>query len=138
MVSSAPDISPDSTKEQNNESKYWGYLRKASAKVLPPSTSRFRLITTSRIAGFSKPSATISKLRIKGTPAFIMVASCRVKIVISNVVTFFLNSPSKIFLRFWRIVLMVIPCLRKVTFARAIFLADNSPTIFPPFRSTPS
>ncbi len=138
MVSSAPDCSPDSTSEQKRLSKYCGYLRSAPAKVLPPSTSFFKPRTTSRIEGFSKPSATISKPCTNGTPAFIMVASCRVKMVISSVVTFFLNSPSRIFLRFSRIVLMVTPCLRKVTFANAIFRAGSSPLILTPLRSTPS
>ena len=138
MVSRAPDCSPDSTKEQNRLSKYCGYLRKAPAKVLPPSTSPLIPSTTSRIAGFSKPSATISKLCTSGTPAFIMVASWRVKIVISRVDTFFFIKPSRIFLRFSRICLMVMPCLRKVTLASAIFRAGSSPLSFSPLRSTPS
>ena len=62
-------------KLQNKLSKYCGYLRKAPAKVFPPSTSPLMPKTTSRIEGFSRPSATISKLCTKGTPAFIIVAS---------------------------------------------------------------
>ena len=138
MVSSAPDCSPDSTSEQNKLSKYCGYFFSAPAKVLPPSTSPFIPKTTSRIVGFSKPSATISKLCTKGTPAFIMVANWRVKIVMSSVLTFFFSKPSRIFLRFSRMVLITTPCLRKVTLAKAIFRAGSSPLIFAPLRSTPS
>ena len=138
MVSKAPDCSPDSTSEQNRLSKYCGYLRSAPAKVLPPSTSPLIPSTTSRIAGFSRPSATISKPCTSGTPAFIMVANCRVKIVISSVETFFFIKPSRIFFFFSRMVLMLMPCFRRVTLARAIFFAGNSPLIFAPLRSIPS
>ena len=138
MVSKAPDCSPDSTKEQNNLSKCCGYLRKAPAKVLPPSTSPLIPNTTSRIAGLSRPSATISKLCTNGTPAFIMVANCRVKIVISKVETRFLVNASRIFFFFSRMVLMVTPCLRSVTLAKAILRAGISPLILTPLRSTPS
>ena len=138
MVSKAPDCSPDSTREQKRLSKYCGYLRSAPAKVLPPSTSPLIPNTTSRIDGFSRPSATISKPCTNGTPAFIMVASWRVKIVMSKVVTFFFMKPARIFLRFSRIVLMVIPCLRNVTLAKAILRAGSSPLSFTPLRSIPS
>ena len=67
-----------------------------------------------------------------------MVASWRVKIVISSVETFFFINPSRIFFLFSRMVLMVIPCLRKVTLASAILRAGNSPFSFAPLRSTPS
>ena len=138
MVSRAPDCSPDSTKEQKRLSKYWGYFFRAPAKVFPPSTSPLIPNTTSRMAGFSRPSATISKPCTNGTPAFIIVANWRVKIVISSVVTFFFINPSRIFLRFSRIFLMVTPCFRKVTLAKAMLRAGNSPLIFAPLRSTPS
>jgi hypothetical protein len=58
--------------------------------------------------------------------------------VMSNVVTFFFNKPSRTFLRFSRIFLMTTPCFRNVTFAKAILRAGNSPLIFAPFRSIPS
>ena len=90
------------------------------------------------MVGLSKPSATISKLCTKGTPAFIMVANWRVKMVMSKVDTFFFIKPSRMFLRFSRIFLMVIPCLRNVTFASCILRAGNSPLTFAPLRSTPS
>ncbi|MND71682.1 hypothetical protein D3C80_632130 [compost metagenome] len=58
--------------------------------------------------------------------------------VISSVDTFFFIKPSRIFFRFSRMVLMVIPCLRKVTLASAMLRAGNSPLSLAPLRSIPS
>src|SRR5688500_20408814 len=82
-----PACSPACTRLQNSASKWSGYLRNAAASADPVSTSVLISISSFATAGFDAPFDTMSKDCSSGTPAFIMVASWRVKSVMSLSVT---------------------------------------------------
>ena len=78
-----PACSPASTRLQYRESKCIGYLRNAWFKAVPVSTSLLMACSNRVIFGFSLPRATMSNDCSRGTPALIMVESCRVNSAIS-------------------------------------------------------
>src|SRR5690554_6916519 len=136
MASSAPAFSPESTRLQYRSSKCFGCLRKDAAKPEPEEIS-FRMVTTSSCKPlFSRPSATMSKLCTNGTPAFIMVASWRVSMAMSNGVIFLL--PPNNGLDFFLTLSGITPCLRNWALARAILDPIISPLDALPFRSLPA
>ncbi len=136
MVSSAPDCSPASIKLQNRSSKCSrGCALIAAAKLFPPDTSALIFLIRSFIAALSTPPATISKDWTSGTPAFIMVASCLVKIATSAGV---ILAPieKRLFPCFFTD-FAVMPCFLKAAFTEVGLPAFISPEIFFPDRLVP-
>ena len=78
-----PAASPAAIKLQYRALKCCGNFRKAALRDVPTSTSLRILRKSSPSAGFGLPRATMSNDCNKGTPAFIMVASCRVNMAMS-------------------------------------------------------
>src|SRR6185312_14217123 len=78
-ASRMPAASPASTRLQYRLSKYIGNLRNAAESEVPVSTSVRMSLSNLVTLGFGLPRPTISKACSSGTPAFIMVASWRVK-----------------------------------------------------------
>ncbi|MCY1560932.1 hypothetical protein D9M68_981300 [compost metagenome] len=78
----------------------------------------------------------MSKDCISGTPAFIMVAICRVKRAISSGLIFFpaLSREAD----FLRTLVGLMPCLRSWALTRAGFCPEISPLTLEPFLSVPS
>src|SRR5512137_275263 len=74
-----PACSPAATRLQNSGSKYSGYLRNAWFRLVPVSTSARMSFISRAIEGFAWPRPTMSNDCIRGTPAFSIVDSCRVK-----------------------------------------------------------
>ena len=132
-MSRIPACSPAATRLQNRASKYKGYLRNACARLLPVSTSVFMSRSNRVTDGLLCPLATISNDCNNGTPAFIMVASCREKSVMSCSVIFF---PPRFdcFFTFG----FVMPCRRNVAFTMFSPDARISPFTSFPDLSLPS
>ena len=126
MVSSEPLCSPESIKLQNNSSKYFGCFLSAAAKPPPAATSSLILLIKSDIFLFSEPPATISKLCTSGTPAFIMVAICRVNKAMSIGLMALPLPPNK-GLGFFLTLLARIPCLISWAFTKAELELLSSP-----------
>ena len=136
MTSKVPESSPEATREQKSSSKCKGCLASAPARPVPEDTSARTSKISSRIFSWSVPSATMSNACTKGTPAFIIVASCRVNIAISAGLIFF--APKVISgLGFFFTDLVKMPCLRSCTRAKAAEDANTSPVDERPFRSVP-
>src|SRR5690606_389856 len=92
--------------------------------------------TSERMLGFSRPSAMMSKDCSSGTPAFIMVAICRVKMAMSMGLIF-LPAPNRA-TDFLRTLSGLMPCLRSCALIRAGFCPFISPLSLPPRLSVPS
>ncbi len=83
-----PACSPAPTRLQKSASKYCGYLRKACESEEPVSTSVLMSMRSLPTEALLWPLPTMSKACSSGTPAFIITASWRVKIVMSLSVIF--------------------------------------------------
>ena len=83
-----PACSPAPTRLQKSASKYIGYLRNAAESDEPVSTSVLMSRRSLPTEGLAWPLPTMSKACSSGTPAFIITASWRVKIVMSASVIF--------------------------------------------------
>src|ERR1043165_3875660 len=99
-VSRIPAASPADTRLQKSASKYFGYLRNAWPSEEPVSTSVLMSSRSLPTDGFAWPRPTMSKACSSGTPAFIITASWRVKMVMSLSVIF-LPPPVRTFLIDW-------------------------------------
>src|SRR5256714_8633089 len=132
-VSRILPASPASTRLQYSESKYSGCLRNAAERLVPVSTS-LRMSVSRRVTlGLVLPRATMSNDWIKGTPARIITASCRVKMAMS----FCLIDLPPLRRRFLTLVIRM-PCRRKLALTMASPPARISPRTSLPFLSLPS
>ena len=95
--------------------KAFGCLEKASARVLPDSTSCTTALVTSWSVLFSVCAARMVSDCTSGNPALIIVANCRVKITMSRVLTrpFPRPPPRLIFLGASRTLTRIIRFLRR-------------------------
>ena len=85
MVSRMPPASPAATMFTNRPENAFGCRLKASARVLPASTSKTTCLVTSFSALFSVWAARIESDCTSGSPELIIVANCRVKMTTSRV-----------------------------------------------------
>jgi hypothetical protein len=128
-----PACSPACTRLQKSASKYSGYLRNAAASAEPVSTSVLISFRSFATAGLAAPLLTISNDCSSGTPAFIIVASWRVKSAMSFSVT--LPPPP---MRCFLTLVTRIPWRRRVALTTAWPPARISPRITLPALSLPS
>jgi hypothetical protein len=108
-------------------------LRKAAASAAPVSTSVLMSLRSFATAGFEAPFMTISKDWSKGTPAFIIVASWRVKSAMSLAETLPPHFP-----RCFLTLVTRMPWRRSVALTTAWPPARISPRITLPALSLPS
>jgi hypothetical protein len=132
-VSRIPACSPASTRLQNRASKYWGYLRKAEARLEPVSTSDLMSNSSLAKAGLLVPLPTMSKDCSSGTPDLTMVANWREKSVMSLSETL----PLELVFRFFSLE-MVMPWRRREALAADSLAALISPRTTLPALFLPS
>ena len=128
-----PAASPASTKLQYSALKYIGYFRKAALSDVPVSTSVRTSFSSLVTLALGLPRPTMSNDCSNGTPAFIMVASWRVKMAISRGL---MDFPER--MRRFLILIGKTPCLRKDTLTWFSPAARISPRTCLPPRSLPS
>ena len=136
MSSRIPACSPALTKFTYKSLKWSGCLPSASVSEPPASTSPFTDKINFCIAGFSCPLPTISNDCTSGTPADIIVASCRLNTVMS-LVSIFPFAPNK-GLGFFFSLVGFIPCFLSAVLAAASLGAAISPVTFLVLLSRPS
>ena len=128
-----PAVSPALTRLQYSASNCAGCSRKACDRLEPASTRPLISIISRAKRGLRWPRATISNACSSGTPAFSIVASWRVKNVMSFSLT--LPPPRKVCrLSF----LMRMPCRRKLEVTTVSDAALISPRTLRLLRSMPS
>ena len=128
-----PPASPASTRLQYSASKCSGCLRNAADRLVPVSTSLRMSLSSLVMRGFVLPRATMSKACSSGTPARIIVASCRVKMAMSFCL---IERPPPI-RRFLTLVTRM-PWRRRLALTMASPPARNSPRTILPVLSLPS
>ena len=128
-----PACSPACTRLQYRLSKYSGNLRNAAASAEPVSTSVLMSMSSFPTAGLEAPLLTISNDCSSGTPAFIIVASWRVK----SAMSFEPTDPPP--LRLTGLTFCTrMPWRRSVALTAASLTARNSPRMTLPALSLPS
>ena len=128
-----PPASPASTRLQYSASKCRGCLRNAEDRLVPVSTSVRISVSSLVMRGLVLPRATMSKDCSSGTPAFIMVASWRVKIAMSFCL---IERPPLV--RRLRTLVTRTPWRRRLALTTASPPARISPRTILPFLSLPS
>src|SRR6185437_3143214 len=128
-----PAVSPACTRLQYSGSKYFGYSRNACDRLDPVSTFALRSIISREKRALLWPRAMMSNDVRSGTPAFSIVASWRVK----NVISFSpIARPPR---NDWRLILSTrIPWRRRFDVATVSEIARSSPRTGFLLRSTPS
>ena len=128
-----PAASPASTRLQYSTLKYIGYLRKAELRDVPVSTSVRTSLSNLVTLALGLPRPTMSKDCSNGTPAFIIVASWRVKMAMSLGL---MALPER--MRRFLILVASTPCRRRETLTWFSPEARISPRTCLPLRSLPS